>query len=215
MITYYARRAAEYEAIYAKPERQLDLARLKPIVERTFAGKNLLELACGTGYWTEVAARTATSILATDINEDVLTIARTKPQHRCRVTFRMEDAYATPEAAEQFDAGLAVFWWSHVPKQRIRHFLTSFLQRLGSGARVMFIDNVYVQGSNTPLCRTDGGGNSYQLRRLSDGSTHEVLKNFPTERELREAVADLASDLEVHWLQHYWLLTFTTSERSI
>ena len=29
---YYAKRGAEYERIYAKPERQVELAQLKPLV---------------------------------------------------------------------------------------------------------------------------------------------------------------------------------------
>ena len=59
-----------------------------------------------------------------------------------------------------------------------------------------------------PLSRSDAQGNTYQLRRLDDGSTHEVLKNFPTESELRAAVEGLALDVHVEFLRYYWTLTY-------
>ena len=52
LAAYYAQRAAEYERIYAKPERQADLAALRARFGKLFKGKRVLELACGTGYWT-------------------------------------------------------------------------------------------------------------------------------------------------------------------
>ena len=78
MVQYYADRASEYERIYAKPERQSDLATLKDLIRKTFLDRSVLEIACGTGYWTEVLAGCAQSVVATDINEDVLEIARAK-----------------------------------------------------------------------------------------------------------------------------------------
>jgi len=57
MVSYYAERAREYERIYYKPERQHDLQRLRAFVERAFAGAHVFEVACGTGYWTEIIAR--------------------------------------------------------------------------------------------------------------------------------------------------------------
>ena len=74
LVTYYAKRAAEYEAIYQKPERQSDLRELENLLRRDFAGRNVLEIACGTGYWTERVASVADSIVALDINESVLEI---------------------------------------------------------------------------------------------------------------------------------------------
>jgi len=71
----------------------------------------------------------------------------------------------------------------------------------------MFIDNRYVEGSNTPIYRTDGG-DTYQLRRLEDGSTHEVLKNFPSEEELLFAAADVGVEAEVTILDYFWILTY-------
>ena len=75
--------------------------------------------------------------------------------------------------------------------------------------RVVFFDNVYVAGSSTPLSRTDAYGNTYQLRRLDNGSTHEVLKNFPTEPELRDTVAGLADEVHAEFLRYYWILSYT------
>jgi SAM-dependent methyltransferase len=208
MAAYYAKRAQEYERIFHKPERQDDLRRLREFVDRTFAGKQVLEVACGTGYWTEVLSRCAASVTAIDINEEVLEIARAKPLHRDRVQFQKADAYALPAFSQQFTGGLAGFWWSHIPKPRLRGFLAGLHPAFAAGAVIMFIDNTYVEGSSTPLSRTDADGNTYQTRKLDDGSTHEVLKNFPTENELRQALESLASDVRVEFLDYYWTLTY-------
>ena len=73
----------------------------------------------------------------------------------------------------------------------------------------MFIDNLYVEGSSTPISRRDAEGNTWQVRRLQDGSTHEVPKNFPTEQEIRGTLAGLATDLKIDFLKYYWVLTYT------
>jgi ubiquinone/menaquinone biosynthesis C-methylase UbiE len=209
MAAYYARRAEEYERIFQKPERQNDLRALRSFVVETFAGRHVLEVACGTGYWTQVLARSAVSVTAIDVNDEVLEIARTKPRARENVVFQREDAYALPSFPQQFSGGLAGFWWSHVPKARLRKFLTGLHRTLAPGATMVFIDNAYVEGSSTPISRRDADGNTYQRRTLSDGSTHEVLKNFPTEQELRHAVRGLACDVRVGFLPYFWVLTYS------
>jgi len=210
MVNYYADRAKEYERIYHKPERQDDLQQLRRFVESTFAGTDVFELACGTGYWTEILSRSAASVFATDINEEVLAIARSKPIASQRVAFQRGDVYELPGFPQRFTAGFSGFWWSHVPKARLSGFLRGFHRALSPGAKVVFIDNVYVEGSSTPISRTDKHGDSYQIRRLEDGSTHEVLKNFPTDSELRASVEDLASDVRVDFLEYFWILSYVT-----
>src|SRR5882762_10017641 len=118
MVNYYAERAKEYERIYQKPERQEELRQLRDLVQRTFADTHVLEIACGTGYWTEVIARSAASVVATDINEEVLAICRSKPIDHQKTSFRTADAYALPSFPQKFTVGLAAFWWSHVPKAK-------------------------------------------------------------------------------------------------
>ena len=66
MQRYYAARAPEYDRIYQKPERQLDLAALRLWLPPLFAGTYLLEIACGTGYWTQFIAPATATVLAID-----------------------------------------------------------------------------------------------------------------------------------------------------
>ena len=74
----------------------------------------------------------------------------------------------------------------------------------------MFLDNRYVEGSSTPLSRTDAGGDSFQLRKLQDGSLYEVLKNFPAAEELKLAMAGRATAVEVTLLDYHWILSYRT-----
>jgi demethylmenaquinone methyltransferase/2-methoxy-6-polyprenyl-1,4-benzoquinol methylase len=206
---YYARRAAEYERIYAKPERQSDLARLRADLAAAFRGCSVLELACGTGYWTPHLALHASRVDAYDINDETLAIARTKPVDRERVHFACGDAYAPPVRAPRHDAAFAGFWWSHMLKRDIPRFLDGLHAALAPGARVVFIDNRMVEGSSTPIARTDDCGNTYQSRLLDDGSRHEVLKNFPDAAELIAAVKPQAASSKVRLLDYYWWLEYT------
>ena len=114
---YYARRAPEYEAIYARPERQGDLAAVRARLVELLAGRDVLEVACGTGYWTQAVAPVARSLIAVDASSEVLALARTKPGC-ATATFVTGDAWDPPVGEPPFDGALAAFWWSHVPSRR-------------------------------------------------------------------------------------------------
>jgi demethylmenaquinone methyltransferase/2-methoxy-6-polyprenyl-1,4-benzoquinol methylase len=212
LIDYYRRRANEYEAIYAKPERQADLAYLGKEIPERLRGASVLEVACGTGYWTERVARSAAKIVATDAAEEPMRIARSKIYPEDAVRFELADAYALDPRLGRFDAGLAVFWWSHVPRERVAEFLESFHRCLTPGARVLFMDNLYAEGSSTPVSDVDLRGNTYQMRSLADGSRLRVLKNFPSEGELRGRLAPYAASFAFEALQYYWLAEYRLKE---
>ena len=55
---------------------------------------------------------------------------------------------------------------------------------------------------------TDADGDTYQRRRLENGTEHEVLKNFPSEGELIQRVSRLGWGAQVDLLEHYWLLSW-------
>jgi demethylmenaquinone methyltransferase/2-methoxy-6-polyprenyl-1,4-benzoquinol methylase len=207
LADYYARRAAEYERIYARPERQADLAALRGRVEKMLAGRKVLELACGTGYWTDVIAPQAAQLTALDLNEEVLEIARSK-KNAAQAEFVRGSVYDIPDFGRRHDALFAGFWWSHVPLGKLDLFLKSILSSVAPGALIAFLDNRYVPGSSTPVSRHDTEGNAYQLRKLEDGSSHEVLKNFPTESELIQRASHYGWGAHVDLFEHYWLLTY-------
>jgi SAM-dependent methyltransferase len=208
LIDYYAKRANEYEKIYQKPERQNDLEMLRNLLRKTLAGKHVLEIACGTGYWTQVVAQTAKTITATDINEEVLQIARSKT-YGCEVNFQKADAFdLNPSPQNDFTAGLAAAWWSHLQRSQIGIFLLHFHQLFPPGTLLVFMDNRFVPGSNTPVSRTDDGGNTYQRRKLENGNEYEILKNSPDEKEIKAVLGDFAREIRWTELTYYWFLTY-------
>lgn len=78
MKACYAQRAEYYERGYARPERQIDLRAIEAWTRGVFAGRRVLEIACGTCWWTPHAAALAVSWLATDINPETLSVAAAK-----------------------------------------------------------------------------------------------------------------------------------------
>jgi SAM-dependent methyltransferase len=213
MQAYYAQRAAYYERVYGKPERQAELRALEAWIGPRFAGRDVLEVASGTGWWLAHAAREARAWLATDLNDETLDVARAKPLPAC-VRFATMDAYAFDGLApgRRFDAAFAGCWWSHVPLARLQGWLGRLHERLLPGARVVFLDNQFVPSGSTPVSRRDADGNTYQQRMLDDGSVHEVLKNFPTRGQALAVLGPRAR--QVRWndvghpLEHYWVLEY-------
>lgn len=210
LVRYYAQRAREYEEIYAKPERQADLDRVRGWLRGELSGHRVLEVGCGTGYWTEWLAPVVEAIVATDAGAEVLDVARQKSYPAKRVRFAIADAYELGAVAGEFSAAFAGFFWSHVPLARISEFLLGLHGRLGAEARVVLLDNRYVTCSSTPIARRDDEGNTYQKRRLADGSEHEVLKNFPSPDEVRGAVGADASGLRIVEFDYYWGASYET-----
>ena len=204
LTAYYARRVAEYEAIYHKPERQADLARLRTWVREQLAGHRVLEIACGTGYWTAWIAPVVEHLVATDASIELLEVARRKSYPPDRVWFAEADAFALDAVPGDFTAALAAFWFSHVPIRRRHAFLESLYRRLGRGARIVMLDNRWVEGSSTAISRSDEDGNTYQQRTLADGSRWEILKNFPSRQEIESLLAPFARDPRLLELEYYW-----------
>jgi demethylmenaquinone methyltransferase/2-methoxy-6-polyprenyl-1,4-benzoquinol methylase len=206
-INYYSERAKEYEQIYHKPERLEDLNKLGIILKDLFATKSVFEIACGTGYWTQFISETAKSIFATDINETVLEIAQSK-NYQSPTTFKKADLFNLTQANEKFDSGFGGFIWSHIPKQELDVFLSGFISNITPGGLVVFIDNQYVEGSNTPIDSKDVYGNTYQIRKLSNGSDYKVMKNFPVAKEILDILDPIGRDIQIEQLKYFWVLKF-------
>jgi len=208
MLAYYQQLAQYYERVYHKPHRQAELRQIEAWLPTQFAGRSVLEVAAGTGWWTPHGARDAHRWLATDANPDTLAIARSKTLP-ASVQLQVADAYTWAELGdESFDGAFAGCWWSHVPLQRLAGWLHSLHARLRPGAQVVMLDNHYVAGDSTPVSQHDDFGNSYQTRTLDDGSSHQVLKNFPSRDQALALLGPRA--VQPAWIQHphYWVLSY-------
>lgn len=206
IVTYYDQRAAEYEKVYQNLAEQDDLRRAEDIFLPIFEGKRVLEVACGTGYWTERLAKSARSIFATDINASVVEIARER-QIEGNVIFAVADMFEI-EAEDKYDAVFCGFIWSHIPLEDLDRFLKKLQDLTKPGGPIVFIDCNPVPGSKhdpKSITKTDKEGNTYQDRTLADGSAHRVLKNFPTDEFLTQKLASIAAEVEIKRLKWYWL----------
>lgn len=158
---YYAARVGEYddERLYP-PDRGPDLRYLRRFVPEFFTGKRVLDVACGTGSWTQRILQSADSVIGIDINPEMLEIARRRLVDRAK--FELGDAYCLSEELGVFDAAFVGFWFSHVPRSRVPQFLKSLHQRLHPGAKVLVVDNTDALCRTIPIIDCDDQGNSFQ-----------------------------------------------------
>lgn len=210
MQSYYANRAPEYDSIYLKPERQSDLRAVENWLPTIFENSTMLEVACGTGYWTQFIAQTAAHVVAIDASPETLHVAADRMPND-KVELIVGDAYDLPAHLGKFNAAFAGFWFSHVPKSRRREFLSGLASLLVPGAKVVILDNLYVEGSSSPITKVDSDGNTYQARKLNDGSSHLVIKNFPSEVELQSSIDGFGVHGTLTLWQYFWAFEYVAT----
>lgn len=203
MLQYYEKRQSEYESIYAKPERQKDLIWLETQLAGLVAGYNVLELACGTGYWTRRISSSAISVHATDASSQLAAGAVKRCSGR-NVSSGTLDAFEIPKSPK-FDCVLAGFFFSHVLIEQQSQFMAGIADAFESGTRAILFDNKYIKGSSTPISRRAVSGDTFQFRELLDGSTHEVLKNFPGRDQLHKTLSEVCRHVVIKESQYFWL----------
>lgn len=210
VTAYYAAQAPEYHAVcYETEEADQTYARLKGIYRQAFRELNVIEIAAGSGYWTEAIAAGAQRVLATDASEWHVDSIRKRLGAFSNVQSEVADAYSLESVTGRFTAAFAQHWWSHIPVKRQRAFLDTLHSKLQPGAFVLFGDNLPYFGEGVNR-RTDEHGDLYEERFLRDGSRFETIKNFPTEAGLRELLNDAARDLDYRQYEpeHLWVLSY-------
>ena len=209
MKAYYAQRAKEYDEIYEKPERQEDIAWMQQWLATRFPNQRVLEVACGTGYWSQYIARSAILLDGIDVNPPVIELAQTRHYaDGCRIRFFEDDAYQLDNVVDQYDAAFAGFWVSHIPKQNLDAFFSRLHRRLLPGAQVVMIDNRFVREHSTSVHRYDEYGNGYQVRQLNSGEQFEVLKNFPTSDEFQQLLSGQVANIRFRDREFFWILEY-------
>ena len=204
---YYAKTASSHDRIYDRAERQEDLEAMRGHVAEVLRGHTVLELACGTGYWTRLIAEVADKVVATDINPEMIAMAQLRAMPADKVTLRVADAYDLPADIGDFTAVFIGFWWSHVGREVQEKFLAQLRAKVGKDMFIVLLDDVYVEGSSETVARTDMEGNTYQIRVAPDGDRYEIPKTYPSDSALRKKLASSVREIKIVRLEYYWMLT--------
>jgi 2-polyprenyl-3-methyl-5-hydroxy-6-metoxy-1,4-benzoquinol methylase len=171
-VDYYRRRAGEYDAT-AYGDVTAARARIARLVAQMRPTGRVLEIACGTGLWTAPLAELADTVTAIDTAPEALEIARDRVRS-ANVRFEVADAFSwCPDT--RYDVIFFSAWLSHVPMGRFEQFWQSLRGLLAEDGRVLFIDE------HVDECAKEAyvaGRDEVVERRLSDGSTFHVIKNF-------------------------------------
>jgi SAM-dependent methyltransferase len=205
LIDYYTELAPTWETRYAAPALKDELDELQDRVADLCEDHAVLELGCGTGFWTETLAYVAASIDAVDICPAMLAQAGRRGLDPEVVRFAEGDLYALP--AGQFSAAFLGGLWAHVPRERQDAVLKSLRARLGPDGLVVLVDAVPVEGLTLPVARTDMDGNTWQIATAPSGRRYEILQNHPTDSALKKRFADHAREIRIRRGAHFWLLS--------
>ena len=180
-VDYYRRRAGEYD-VTAYGDVTAARARIARLVAEMRPTGRVLEIACGTGLWTEALAGLADTVMAIDAAPEAVEIARDRVRS-ANVRFEVVDVFSwDPDA--RFDVVFFSAWLSHVPTSRFEQFWRSLRGLLADDGRVLFIDEHFDEREKEDYVP---GRDEVVERRLRDGSTFRVIKNFvdPGRLELR------------------------------
>jgi SAM-dependent methyltransferase len=190
-LVYYDLRAGEYDdELYRSPQTS---DRIELVLSELAPTGRALELACGTGVWTEQLATRVESLTAVDGSRQMLAIAR-KRLGDTPVTL-LEANLFDWQPDDRYDTIFFAFWLSHVPPNRFDAFWASLRTGLVSGGRVLFVDTgpaeeayeAFVPGSDVPMV----------ARQLKDGSRHMVVKMLydPTDLATRLGAMGWTTDI--------------------
>lgn len=204
---YYASSTQAADAALSRAERANDLSKVRERIAQLVRGQTVLELACGTGYWTEVIAANADKVLATDILDEMIARAQTRRFPEGKVAFRTVDGLDLPGDLGTFSCVFIGFWWSHLKRDEQDALLAQLRARLGRDVTLILLDDAYVEGSSTTIARTDAQGNTYEIVAAPDGERFELPKNYPADSALRKRLGGEVREIRIERLTYYWLLT--------
>jgi demethylmenaquinone methyltransferase/2-methoxy-6-polyprenyl-1,4-benzoquinol methylase len=208
-IAYYRARAGEYDDTMRQLGRYASLGggvagrsgeqdgRDVAIVLEALDGMRpfdaVLELACGTGWWTQWLAEHGRRVTAVDAAEEMLALNRERVK-AANVKYIAADVFAW-KPDRKFDLVFFAFWLSHVPHDRFAPFWQLVGDSLAPHGRVFFVDELDTEEARGQETRVGGDA---VLRTLEDGRQFRAVKVFYQPSELEAKLRTLGWNVDVH-----------------
>lgn len=213
-IAYYRARAGEYDEWFLRQGRYDrgealnrqwfdEVGALRRALATFAPHGRVLELACGTGLWTQTLAQSADAITAVDSSPEVIDLNRARLNDP-RVEYVQADLFNW-QPSKQYDVVFFSFWLSHVPQERFEDFWRTVEASLAPGGHVFFIDSRY-DATSTAVDHVLGKEEQTQMmRRLNDGREFSIVKVFYQPETLREKLSALGWDVTIGTTGRYFL----------
>ncbi|MDK3157348.1 metallophosphoesterase family protein [Kamptonema cortianum] len=203
-LEYYRARAEEYDqsvggigsasAVQSEDSSAPADAEWQQIVSALHAlspAGDVLELACGTGIWTQELLKISRSITALDGSPEMLRLNQAKIGGEAAVRYQCADLFSW-EPEQQYDMVFFAFWLSHVPPTHLSTFINKVFRATKTGGRVFIVDEpkggIRLSGVNEQ--------DVYQQRTLQDGRSFEIVKIYYDPHQLQEELRKCGFQIE-------------------
>jgi 2-polyprenyl-3-methyl-5-hydroxy-6-metoxy-1,4-benzoquinol methylase len=218
-IDYYQARAGEYDEWFLRRGRydrgpelnqrwfdEVEILR-KSLGSFKPAG-NVLELACGTGIWTQYLLQYADQITAVDAASEVLAINQQRTQS-LKVRYVHTNLFEW-QSDRQYDVVFFSFWLSHVPPERFEAFWKMVTRSLKPDGRIFFIDSKYDSTSTAKDHQLKDTQSTIASRQLNDGRRFVIVKVFYNAQDLSKQLGESGWNCSVLETGNYFFYGYGT-----
>jgi 2-polyprenyl-3-methyl-5-hydroxy-6-metoxy-1,4-benzoquinol methylase len=211
-IDYYRARAGEYDEWFLRRGRYdkgeednrqwfADSETLRERLAELGPLGRVLEMAAGTGIWTERLMLQAESVHCVDAAPETAAVNRARNPSP-RITHEVADLFRW-QPGERYDTAFFGFWLSHVPEDRFEPFWATVAAAVAPKGRVFFIDSRPEPTSTAAEHVVDDSG--FQERRLNDGRSFRIVKRYYEPEDLEQRLRGLGWTIEVRATSRYFL----------
>jgi SAM-dependent methyltransferase len=194
-IAYYQARAGEYDEWFLRQGRYdhgpemnarwfAEVEQVAQALEAFAPSGDVLELASGTGLWTQRLVATAQTLTAVDSSPEVHAVNQER-LGGAPVRYEVADLFRW-QPDRQYDTIFFSFWLSHVPPERLESFWSMVRAALAPGGCVFFVDALYEETSTAKNHQLEGPDAHAVTRRLNDGQEYRIVKVFYRPETLTE-----------------------------
>ena len=212
-IEYYRARAQEYDewfyrqgyydwgpAFKQRWEQEVQIVREQ--LHRSVGGAHILEMASGTGIWTQELVKIGGQVTALDASPEMIAINQAKLGSE-QVTYQQTNLFQW-QPQRQYDMAFFGFWLSHVPADKLSPFLQGVSRALKPQGRLFFVDSQRPETAS-PAKRALQIDDSRESRALNDGRRFEIVKIYYDPRQLTETLRRHGFDIEVQATPNYFI----------
>jgi demethylmenaquinone methyltransferase/2-methoxy-6-polyprenyl-1,4-benzoquinol methylase len=214
-LRYYRARASEYDQWWLRQGRydHGDLLNARWFAEAGIVSRALkafqpkgriLELACGTGIWTQQLRPYASELVAVDGSPEMLRINAVR-LHSPAIRYVEADIFQW-QPDQQFDTIFFGFWLSHVPPEQFSSFWQIVNRCLAPGGRVFFVDSRFEATSTALDHQLPPATDTVVHRRLNDGREFQICKVFYEAAELMARLGKIGWEFDIQQTANYFLL---------